>query len=208
MPKQLNNGRVTQALQRAFGFKGRYIPMLDEVIVPVYAIEDPAPADPSRLCSGTFAALSSAIPDILPEVQLFNPLGSGVICNVTNVVALGSTKFDISVRFEDDPFIVTTPSFFRDRRLAGGPACIIGNRETEIVGTGDTTAVLQVDGALTQSASWESGANDPRQPLTVLAPGRGLKLQMRLFVDAAELRVNWRWLEIPITEQNPAGGLP
>jgi len=215
MPKQINAGKLTQALQRAFGFKGRYVPMLDEVVVPVYVIEDPAPAAVTRLCAGS-RSYSPLIQDDLAYVQLFNPVKSGVILNVTNTVllALIAGKATVEIRVTE----VVAPesgnnTFFRDLRnsgpgLATKPTAQI-RRDTQPAGVvGDLLALVQIDGSLSQTAAWESQSGDPRQPLAVLPPGTALVTQLQAPVPLSDTFVtNFRWLEIPITQQ-PASGLP
>jgi len=211
LPKQLNNGAITAALQRAFGFKGRYIPMLDEVIVPVYIIADPSPAQQTRLCVMQSEASQDATTSIFPAVQLFNPVGSGVLCNVTNVITIANIKTDINVSYTDTPSpALVAPSEFRDRRFSGNPACQVRRDQvaTGLLGTLVTT--FQVDGTLTQQGSWEADTSDPRQPLTVLGPGQGVLVQTATApaVDDDGIRVSFQWLEIPLTEVNPLGGIP
>jgi len=215
MPKQLNSGAITQALQRAFGFKGRYIPMLDEVIVPVYVIADPSPAAVSRICAGTGSA-DAASGNQQPAVMLFNPLDSGIICNVTTVIVQGVAKYPINVRLSDAALgnnaAVDPSKSFRDRRIDGDPSCNINaNGQLSSQLTGDLVARLQVDGAFAQTASWNATTQDPRQPLSVLPPGQGVSVQVAdgTTINLGDiLSCNFRWLEIPITEIRPEGGLP
>jgi len=213
MPKQLNNGRVTQALQRAFGFKGRYIPMLDEVIVPVYVIADPSPSDATRIVAARNDTLLSLDTEFA-FVQVFNPLDSGVICMVTRATATTDAgKLDLQVAFFDTPATLSTSQpFFRDRRITGRPAVELREDREASANQGDKVARLQIDGAFSQSAAWEAtSSNDPRQPLAVLGPGQGVIVQDRNLTPptaVGSINVNWGWLEIPITEQNPLGGLP
>jgi len=214
MPKQLNSGALTQALQRAFGFKGRYIPMLDEVIVPVYIIADPSPAEVTRLCAGTVSVDLFTATGTSPYIQIFNPPNSGVIMNIDGVVAQSSIKLELGIAFNDSPPPTqnNTARKFRDRRNAGVPSADLGFNEAQNGAAGDLVAILQVDGGFSQTASWLADSSDPRQPLTVLAPGNGLTVQVRTTIVTPViedfLSGNFRWLEIPITEQNPLGGLP
>jgi len=71
---------------------------------------------------------------------------------------------------------------------------------------------LQVDGAFSQTAAWQAEGADPRQPLAVLGPGDGLLVQEVLesppISGDKNLTANFRWIEIPITEQSPEGGIP
>jgi len=209
MPKQLNNGQITQALQRAFGFKGRYIPMLDEVIVPVYNIQDPSPAAVTRLCIGTIAVATNTDP-FRSFVQLFNPPGSGHLLNVTSAQVTGEVKFDLNILYHDLPgAVLGSDTVFRDRRNRGLPAAQIFLDDTTPP-VGQKIASLQVDGALSQSASWLTQGADPRQPLTVLEPGQGVIVQDNnaAVTGADSFSVSFRWLEIPLSQTNPLGGTP
>jgi len=207
MPKQLNAGQITQALQRAFGFKGRYVPMLDEVIVPVYVIQDPAPSNPTRLCAGVGDLV--VVATINEYVQLFNPVGSGNIVNVTNVVTSSDVKLELLIAFFDSTVgLSVVGNHFRDRRLGGSPSSVIRTNSTQVGGAGDRVAIVAVDGALSQTAAWEASTGDPRQPLAVLGEGRGLIVQKRDQSVTGTIRVNFRYLEIPQTQENPAGGIP
>jgi len=208
VPKQLNSGAITQALQRAFGFKGRYIPMLDEVIVPVYVIADPSPASQTKLCAATTSVSTDAAN--FGIIQLFNPLGSGNVVNVTNVVVSSSVKEALNIVFFDggDAFDQRPNIHFRDRRNPGEPSTVIRREAVVATPVGDLVATVEVDGALSQTASWESQSGDPRQPLAVLPEGTGLAVQQFDELITALFRVNFRFLEIPRTEVNPVGGLP
>jgi len=211
MPKQIQAGRLTQALQRAFGFKGRYVPMLDEVIVPVYVIQDPLPATVTRLSIGTGSGVVTA--NGRAFVQLFNPLGSGVLVNLTKAIVLSDVKLEVNVKFNTEAAGASSGRHFRDRRnvaTLGTPRAQL-RLEGEGAATvpGDTVAVLQVDGALTQTAAWEVSNNDPRQPLAVLQPGNGVVIQERSGITGPYfIRATFQWLEVPITEVNPFGGIP
>ena len=210
MPKQLNNGQVTQALQRAFGFKGRYTPMLDEVIVPVYNIQDPSPATVTLLCAGIVATPVGLGTSNFKFCQLFNPSGSGRMINITHAHVTGTIKFNLNIRYHDVPGNEQRPeSAFRDRRNRGKPVgqVIRDDQQTALVGS--KIASLQIDGALSQSSSWQTSGADPRQPLTVLEPGQGVIVQDSVATpDDDSFEVSWRWLEIPLTETNPLGGIP
>jgi len=70
-------------------------------------------------------------------------------------------------------------------------------------------ALMQVDGALSQTASWEAQSSDPRQPLMVLRPGTGVAIQVTAPGQPDfTMDINYQWLEIPITQVDPAAGIP
>jgi len=208
MPLPIQIGSVTQALQRAFGFKGRYTPMLDEIIVPVYVIADPSPAQITRLAAGFNNQSQVALQFVF--IMLFNPEGSGILINVTSVVASADLKTDLTVSLFDDVSGVSLDgsTAWRDRRNAGRPSGLVGRSNSETAVVGESVARIQVDGTLAQTAAWEASAADPRQPLIVLDEGKGLIVQDTLGTDIPVINVNYRWLEVPITEQRPPGGLP
>jgi len=206
MPVKIQIGAVTQALQRAFGFKGRYTPLLDEMIVPVYVIADPSPAQVTRLAGGTSETLANSNDQVL---QLFNPPGSGTVINLTNAIVLGDVKFAFHIALLDFPVPnVSAPSFFRDTRNVGTPVGLLLSETNQVGLIGDRLATGQVDGAFSQSAAWEASASDPRQPLVVLEPGKGVIVQLINIGAPALMDVSWRWLELPASETNPFGGLP
>jgi len=210
MPLPIQVGSVTQALQRAFGFKGRFTPLLDEVIVPVYVISDPTPAQVTRLVAASVSVLESITVGDISFVQLLNPAESGILINLTSAVASGTIKFRVIVELFDTPGAAESPAFFRDTRNLGSPSGQLRFDSQTTGFVGDIIAVLEVDGALTQTASWQTDAADPRQPLVVLKPGKGVIFQMDLPGGASveELRVNLRWLEVPIWDIGPEAGLP
>jgi len=210
MPLPIQIGTVTQALQRAFGFKGRYTPMLDEVIVPVYVISDPSPAAITRI--GAAVATVGSQPDPgQSNVSLFNPPGSGSIVNVTNVVSQSDIKTQLRIVLFDGASGNKRPDIhYRDRRNQGEPTTQV-RRQNASTGpvVGDLVAIVQVDGALAQTASWEANTADPRQPLAVLGENQGVAVEFPAGLTTGDsLVVNFRFLEIPISQINPAGGLP
>lgn len=215
MPKQLNNGRVTQALQRAFGFKGRYIPMLDEVIVPVYQIADPVPSEPNA----TYFSSMRVNPDTAGPnhalMKFTNPAASGVLAQITDISvgileSIGGTKPAVfwSLVFASD--VAFPPSFQdfaegipknRDQRSGTDSRCqLTGGSTSGGVDANNvfaTTLVRQGDLGEVVGAP----GSDSRQPLIVLPPGQGIEGNFDASpVDAdAKLTIfNWSWLEVPV----------
>jgi len=142
-------------------------------------------------------------------LQLLNPLGSGVIANLSHVTVSGDTKVELEIRLGDD--VVgdeLATAIFRDQRKGGFPSCEMRRQIIVPAKSGSSLAIIQIDGALSQTASWNIDAADPRQPLSVLGPGDYVNIAVRDDTLAQIIRANFLWIEIPITEQNPAGGLP
>jgi len=229
MPKQIQVGAITQALQRAFGFKGKYIPMLDEVIVPVWVVQDATPAAVARIVGATRNEQATLVGEFA-HVWLWNPPGSGVIGSISNVAIQLTDDADIQLT---KPFSVVakiavtdtkpgtalvgvTQGTFRDTRQPRAPSNLQMLSEEDLNSTagGDNLASLLwpagVAGSIVQTMNAESA--DPRQPLVVLKPGSYLELSTSPAVNGAgenvKMRVNFFWIEVPITEQDPAGGLP
>jgi len=227
MPLPIQVGSVTQALQRAFGFKGRYTPMLDEVIVPVWIVQDPAPAVVTRLAScSPHIAQSSSVTFL--HLILWNPPASGVlgVVNAVNIQVYGDGgvfllkphEINVHLTVTDvppSPSGVFFPGVFRDARFGGVPAALTGIADRDaLANTSPLIATFQWQvgpgGGREQSVKGES--TDPRQPLAVLTPGSFLEVTNELIgVDTdnePEIRVIYQWLEVPITELGPLGGIP
>jgi len=224
MPKQLNNGRITLALQKVFGFKGRYIPMLDEVIVPVYQIEDPLPSEPFRLGIAT-QELPEAQGTIgnVNQINFTNPAGSGVNIVLTHVsvgsfnkAQLGPGGVVVQGVFVRTGAILsgaqTFGKIYRDRRISGTPVAII-SADGDAAPFGDSSIFAMLIVRTDEIGAGLVGSSQvaPRQPLLMLDPGGGFAVQLRgpgaVAPNGAELLVNYAWLEIPIS-QPPEGGTP
>jgi len=219
MPKQLNNGRVTAALQRAFDFKGRYIPMLDEVIVPVYAIEDPTPAAPQLTYAsvvvvpggpgvGDFAFAKiknlekSGGDFVLTEATVGSFVDDAVGPPTNNVIAV-EVRIALSL---GSTFPTIHPSVARDSRNN-----IPSKSE---ISSGSATAVADGLGALafplviTDQVSAQivsSGISPDRQPAVVLKPGTALSFlaagknaEGTAGTPGAPMLISLNWFERPI----------
>jgi len=192
MPKQLNNGRVTQSLQSAFNFKGRYIPMLDEVIVPVYQIADPVPSEPA-LSYGLRTILTPPIfAGGFSRIRYRNPPGSGVLMVVTGV-SIGAIKvapapataeseitlFLISAAASSIDFANIQPSGTkRDTRNLTDSKIIISEGESNSVATSqsNTLAMALVVTELGFTELTGASATLERQPPVTVGPGFSLDL--------------------------------
>jgi len=223
MPKQLNNGRITLALQKVFGFKGRYIPMLDEVIVPVYQIEDPMPSQPFATGLGTQELPEAqGAAGTVNQINFTNPKGSGVNIILTHVSVgsfqkgVGPGGLTVQAIFVRTGGILsgaqTFGKIFRDRRISGTPKALI-TADGAAAPFGDSSVfamlIIKTDEV---SANLEGSQQvSPRQPLLMIDPSGGFAVQLRgddaEAPNGAELLVNFSWLEIPLS-QPPEGGTP
>jgi len=234
MPKQIQTGKVSEALQRAFGFKGKYSVMLDEVVVPVYQIADPVPADPQRICFGhvKVPSLPSTVTDS-PAWAMHNPGGSGILVVISGVSvnaineAAAPAAPSIPVQFRiipDGEMTNDGNKFFRDQRLVGdqqgpqGAPKPIATLTFLTLGLGfwapeQSFAVVpvRVDETLIEMVSASGIA--PRQPLLILTEGRTLQCQLGKAFDPTDtnnvgLVGNLSWFEVGAQQTGPVGGLP
>jgi len=224
MPKQLNNGRVTSALQAAFGFKGRFIPMLDEVIVPVYQISDPVPAEPSRIFASRLEVDPAGLINNFATITISNPATSGALLVLSNVL-VGITISDLgTLPGGQDPSMGVTAQLLdsagigpqvaeavaRDKR---NPIPSVGTVSGSTTGAAASGLSGVIGSAILASASLAEtvsggGGTQPRQPPTVLTPGTSLRLvqsgtgavgDIELFGFTASIA----WQEIGLSTQTP-----
>jgi len=226
MPKQLNAPQITAALQRVFGFKGSYRPMLDEVVVPVYLISDPAPAATQQLAQCSI--ISNGIPvTAAPMTQFVNPEGSGILAVVTSV-ALGIRKQaggqDATHVFEgfffrgDGATGPSTPKrgIFRDQRAAfDAPTtpralCTLHGGTTTTPRAADSVivGVLVKENDATRELAIAANAQT-RQGTFTIQPGRSFQIGPLVPADTQDidLIMNVSWIEVAI-DQAPAAGSP
>jgi len=220
MPKNLNNAKVTQRLVEAFQLKGRYIPMLDEMITPVYVIDDPAPAEANRLAVGTVQIQAA----VNPTTQLFNPLESGIVAVVTFANAIFSkpsgaaSLIDITVFLVESDQVPSDASFalnreWRDTRIdIADPYAFTASKAGSVAAGAviiqNATSIESGVGTATVGVL-ETPVQGPRQPPVVLKPGTGVAINANTGVDNINMSSNFLWEEIPIMgRQVPASGTP
>jgi len=218
MPKQLNNGRITQALQSAFGFKGRYIPLLDEVIVPVYAISDPVPAEPQSTFGRRIFA--PAVGANFSTTKFTNPLGSGVLALVTSVSAASFVSapgpsvdvIGVTLIISDDSPLGSSDglsAIARDTRVSSGSSKVVFSFSSTSLDVNTLSAMatlLLVTDLETAQVVGGTGQAQDRLPPLVIRPGRGFQLitsgSEANDAGGAPLLMNVAWTEVP--EGGPA----
>lgn len=123
MPKQINNPFPGAALVRRFGLKGRFQPVLDEVVVPVINVES-GDEESEETAAATFPNIPVAAGEN-SFLNLSNPTGSGVriVLEGYGVLAGASCGLEFSLA----PFsvvgatLVTSVKGWRESGLPGLP---------------------------------------------------------------------------------------
>jgi len=224
MPKQLNNGRVTSALQAAFGFKGRYIPMLDEVIVPVYQISDPVPAEPARTYASRMIAAPAGVPNNFATITLSNPATSGTLLVISSIgVSVNISDIGIIPPDETPTMGVTAQllesagigpqiaeAVARDKRNSLPSVGTVSASTTGSVAdllSGVIASMIVSSTELTETVVG-GGGTQPRQPPTVLTPGTSMRLvqsgtALNQEVEDFGFTASIAWQEIGLSTQTP-----
>jgi len=210
VPKQLNNGRITSALQAAFGFKGRYVPMLDEVIVPVYQISDPVPSEPQASFGRRLIATGAAA--AFTAIKFTNPVNSGVLAMVTSASAGVAPEspgpgnaVGLSLIITDSVPLGSTDGLSavaRDTRVSSGSSKMGMSFTQTGLDVNTISAIITIflitDSVLAQVVGG-SGADQPRLPPLVIRPGRGFEVILHgASAQDLPLLLNVAWAEVPL----------
>lgn len=131
------------------------------------------------------------------RIQLFNPVGSGKIISVTNVIVTVSVNSPIFWTTTNVLFPTTVaPQRLRDTRRGAFEAATAEVRTFSAVGT--TVATNQAQILVSQPLE----LNDPNE-VAILFPGTALEVGMS--VVASTLRVSFRWRERIFEESELTG---
>jgi len=176
--------QFTRRLLRIVG--GSIMPILQNDLSPVLNIEDPA--DPAllfwkghRIAAGS--SIAGAVSARFSTGSVFNPLGSGALIVVSNILVRmpGTARFSLSFS-QTRTLTVESDLSFIDTR-----ASLVSVPKAEI-GDDDFAAI--------PAAFWRQQANTTgtQVPIVpVLAPGTGLFVTHN--TANTEIRVNFGWLE-------------
>jgi len=136
LPLTLNNPAATQDLLQFLGVKDRTVRFsVIDAILPVAIVSEPDPVDLDRPAIGT--AFVSPVAAQFPQVQLFNPPGSGRDIHVDSFVVFSSTAQIFQLRSADTAIATNVADLsFRDRRQPGTPVAQI-RRATTVAIAGD-----------------------------------------------------------------------
>jgi len=212
VPKAINNGNVTNSLLKAFNFKGRYTPMLDDVIVPVYQIADPVPAAPGNTFGGSIFA--DVVPLLeAPIFRLRNPPNSGVLMSVSQAstgygeTPVGQTKANlVVVEVQQNPGILAGASgvpIARDtRNNVQSRASLTSTTAVPAPATATSLVkfAVKTDGVILELVM--GSAIGARQPLVVLEPNTALDIRFTI-AEALGAIANFSWLEVPVIDGTP-----
>lgn len=211
MPVQIQTPSITQSLARTFGFKGSYNPVLDEVVVPVHVLPDPSPARPRKLAIA-YAEFAAAGVNT-PQIQLRNPIDSGVILNVTRMAgtiihAAGGAKVaQIRLNTAEPDSGVPSQKTWRDGRLARGVAS--GSKPVGTLYRGGVPAVPGAPLAVMWFPDLQIGTQGvwqhPETPLWVLQRGGDLTFTASdgiggLLSTGDIMSIGLFWEEVPLKE--------
>jgi hypothetical protein len=181
---QRHLGIIGRKLQRALGLDDASpLHSVGPELVPVSICQDltsPLEHDAAdlRLCVGT--ASMGAVVGEYSHAQLFNPAGSGVVSYVDALI-VGSGAADIISVVEYDVALTTADQAgFRDRRIAGAPACTC-RRATNVAQLGTDRALIDVPASEGILIPWTG----------VLKEGQGLAVHSETVNQSLRLIVYW-----------------
>lgn len=186
MPKQINSASVGQRLVQLFSLKGRFQPVLDEVIVPVVSVDPESVEQLPAAAMGGEAAVAAEY----GYGSLRNPVGSGLLIHVTRLITLTASNVRINGTVGWLAGANAMTADWRDARLPGSPAA------TTVT---DTSAVSIAGSAIETWVS--SGAGDTYLNTSVdywLGEGDGF-LVMLNDPNIALYNITFEWTEQAIT---------
>lgn len=168
MPKQINTAGVGQRLVKLFALKGRFQPVLDEVIVPVVSVDA---EEVEQRPAGSNAFVGAGGAGTYTCVVLQNPSGSGKIVRLEWFSPFATSN---QVNIYPNLSILSggltgANEFWEDLRLPGVPAATVS---TSVTTTVPTSAAAIVTPYLAIGANWI-----PPTPW-VLGPGDAVVFQL------------------------------
>lgn len=208
MPKQINTPTFGSQLVRLFNLKGRFTPVLDEVIVPVVVVGTSSPAQ-ERHFGGT-AELGSTGATIKYH-NLSNPAGSNVLLKLISV-AVGQTAnafWDFSVAGSGAAMVnaatVATRELDGERRnvfAASGTRALLTAEETPPVIV--VSRIARWNFVIQTAALSAYGFNTPLDLRGVtLIPGQSFSASGGSM--NATTTTAWRWIELPLVSKSSIG---
>lgn len=154
MPKQINTPGPGRGLVNRFNLKGRFQPVLDEVIVPVTIVEPEGALTVVQHAVGTQRGAASGAGN-QNTIYLINQTGSGALVVVDKVFATSGSALGDEVQIR-----IATGSFggglglWRDGREAGTPRAVMARIAGGAVVLGTGLYDLTLHGAAIEGPWW------------------------------------------------------
>jgi len=127
VPSQIQDLETAQALTERFGLIGKLPLLLDGTIVPVAVVGE---LEDRRFRHAAGLLNTAGVAAQFSYVQLFNPVGSGVLVTLHRFWANIGAAMGVEFGFADLEMTAVTAADvgWTDRRVAGGPAAIVHGR--------------------------------------------------------------------------------
>lgn len=189
MPAQINTPGPGQRLVSLFGLKGRFQPVLDEVIVPT--VDVGAQEVQTRDCTAYDAI--AAVAGAFPFAFLQNPAGSGIIARIKVIACIPASAGVIYVTTTLAPLISGGSSAFnkywKDQDYPGDPVMTAANG-TSTTDVSSSTAFTRFAGTGGLYSVFDSGRE------WVIHPGQTLQVTFGT-VNVAMTALGFEWSEEP-----------
>jgi len=168
MPMKIGTARAWGRLRDFFDLKGKHDLQLDEIIVPVALVADLTEADPlADLRQAQGGEDLGAAAGFIGQMQVFNPVGSGIVIEVYSVQASTVASTTWTIGPVTATLAVNGQAIWQDTRLSGIP---VGRFQAQALVAGPQI----VDGYKVRSLS---GAHFFLSPRVTLLPGNGYRVE-------------------------------
>ena len=181
MPSKIQNANATGRLLRFFDVKGRFLPQLDEIVVPVALVadlsEEPSTATPpiftERFTLGPIAGEGCEV--------LFRGVLDGAVCLPLAILPRGSASSAYEISLENNPLAV----------LLNNPVSTRGVALTGTHGEGPITVQGGTSAALTGNAvgMFDEAGTTSNSPEPISLEGWGLRFEDVLRIRQATVNI-------------------
>lgn len=194
MPKQINTATPGQKLVKLFGLKGRFQPVLDEVIVPVVSVDQE-----TNVAAGACGAVLNigGTASNYAFAYLSNPSTSKSLIRVTHFIARAATGDNVHVLTNAAPLISSSATagnrWWKEVGIPGTPVATFW--------TGESTTDISGAQALEIWVATGGVARAFGAPF-ILNPGETLQMQFGTAALTATF-MGFEWTEEPLTITDP-----
>jgi len=157
---------ISRDIAKRFGVVGFSGPeSISPEIVPVYVVERVEPTATDRMAAGAFE--EAAVAGDFGHIELFNPVGSGVIVLIDRIEGSTAVAGSFTVRVRNASVAANQGvAQWRDRRLPGRPVGQLGSLGAVAIATGDEIWIAAKAASTTLSLIEDF-------PVVILPPGNG-----------------------------------